>query len=260
MSRRSHAIDPAHPEAEIVKEHVAAQLTPEEHALLKDLLRPGVSVEALIKVDATPDELWHILETCSRGLQLLESRICRLKPVIGQILLRFERNPSLYKSLGYNTFTDFMRKGVYLTLPGIHTTSAFEATQVARLWPQISPDRYAAKLGPKKIGLLSKFTSGGNANGEAWLQTAESMTTAKLKTYVEERGFLAKGESTGATIVINTNRALYDQWKEFCSDGRVQSVVGGSAQDRILEALMQEGSSWLSDPESAKQKRMEAKA
>ena len=97
--------------------------------------------------------------------------------------------PSLYKALGYDTYSDFMDKGVYGTL-GLHKTSAYEGKLVARDWPQIGPDRYAKALGPKKMNVLSRFVKGSSANAESWLQTAESMTVPQLKLYVEQRGFI----------------------------------------------------------------------
>jgi hypothetical protein len=113
-----------------------SHLNAEEHALIRELLRPGASIEAVIPQDADPDTLWHTLDACVRGLGLLEVRICRLKPIIGRILVMFEEKPSLYKELGYDTFGEFMRRGVYDTL-GLHKTSAYEARFVAKDWPQV---------------------------------------------------------------------------------------------------------------------------
>ena len=229
-----------------VLETERTHLNHEENMLLRELLRPGASIEVLIPPDAEPTELWKTLDACVRGLGLLEARMCRLKPIIGRILLIFENKPSLYKALGYETYSLFMDNGVYGIL-GLHRTSAYEGKLVARDWPQIGPDRYAKALGPKKIAILSKFVKGNSPNGESWLQTAESMKVGELREYCVQRGFIEAGETEGATISFTASRAIHDLWKEFFEDGRVHSKVGSRDYGKILEAMIQECSSWLQE-------------
>ena len=221
-----------------VLETERTHLNHEENMLLRELLRPGASIEVLIPPDAEPEDLWKTLDACVRGLGLLEARMCRLKPIIGRILLIFENKPSLYKALGYETYSAFLDNGVYGAL-GLHRTSAYEGKLVARDWPQIGPDRYAKALGPKKIAILSKFVKGSSPNAESWLQTAESMKVGELREYVEQRGFIEAGETVGATITITTNRAIRGLYEEFFSDGRVHSKCGTKDRGKILEALIQ---------------------
>ena len=228
-----------------VLETERTHLNHEENMLLRELLRPGASIEVLIPTDAEPEELWKTLDACVRGLGLLEARMCRLKPIIGRILLIFENKPSLYKALGFETYSAFLDNGVYGAL-GLHRTSAYEGKLVARDWPQIGPDRYAKALGPKKIAILSKFVKGSSPNSESWLQTAESMKVSELREYCVQRGFIERGETVGAVITITASRSIYDEWKEFCSDGRVQSKVGTKDHGKILRAMIQECSAeWL---------------
>ena len=230
-----------------VLETERTHLNHEENMLLRELLRPGASIEALIPPDAEPEELWKTLDACVRGLGLLEARMCRLKPVIGRILLIFEKKPSLYKSLGYDTYSDFMDKGVYGVL-GLHRTSAYDGKLVARDWAQVGPDRYAKALGPKKIAILSKFVKGSSPNAEAWLQTAESMKVSELREYCVQRGFIEAGETEGTTITITTNRAIRGLYEEFFSDGRVCSKCGTKDRGKILERMIQECSAeWLQE-------------
>jgi hypothetical protein len=226
-------------------------LNQEEQELLKELLRPGASVEAVIPDDATSDQLWRTLDACVRGLNMLESRARRLHPIIGRILLIFQDKPSLYKDLGYETFSEFMEKGVYGTL-GVHRSAAYVGKLVARDWPQLNPDRFA-KIGPKKLEIISKFSKGNDPNAEMHLQNAEKMRVPELKNYYENRGFLRPGEATGATFSLTTNRAIYDHVKEFFTSPRVHSYVGTKDWGEILEALVQEGeSSWLETTERAR--------
>jgi len=230
-------------ELEIVTESHAVErdrshLTDQEQSLLKELLRPGAKIEAVIPEDSPAEGLWHALDVCVRGMGILETRMLRLRPIIGAILLIFESKPSLYKRLGYDTWSDFLKRGAYDTL-GLHRTSAYEGMIVARDWKDVlTPDRYA-NIGPKKMSILNKVTKGSSANAETWLQAAESMKVSEFATYVETR-VLGPGEATGATISFTCSRAIYDQWKGFIGDGRVQSVVGSKEPGEILAAMIAE--------------------
>jgi hypothetical protein len=231
-----------------ILERDRTHLTDHEQTLLKELLRPGASIEAVIPDDVTAAELWKTLEACAGGLAVMEARTRRLKPIIGRILVEFQNVPSRYKDLGYETWSDFMRVGVYEKL-GVHHQSAYECLMLARDWKQVTPDRFA-KIGTKKMNTLNKFTKGNSPNAEEWLKRAESMKATELQQYVEQRGFLEPGEAAGATFTIHTNQAKYVKFKEFFDDGRVHSVVGSRKFDDILEKLIWEcHSEWIDKAE-----------
>lgn len=221
-----------------VVENDRTHLSTEQQAMLRALLQPGVKVESVIPAEASADDLWRTLDACVHGLSVLEARILRLKPIIGQILIMFEKRPSLYKDLGYETYSDFMNRGVYNKL-GLHRTSAYQGKLAARDWPQLGPDRYV-KIGPKKLDILSKFSTGRDQNAEALLRCAETMKVKELQTYCEQRGFINPGETVGATFSMTTNRSRLKFFMDFFKDGRVQSVVGSKDWDAILEAAIQE--------------------
>jgi hypothetical protein len=76
------------------------------------------------------------------------------------------------------------------------------------------------------------------------------MKTREFREYAEQRGFIEKGEMTGAVFSFTTNRARLKIFQEFFGDGRVHSVVGASAYDQILERLIQEAKvEWLEQGE-----------
>lgn len=208
-------------------------------ALLKELMRPGVKIEAVIPANPTAQQLWATLATCTQGFRLLNSRLDRLKPIIGQILLLFKNKPSLYIELGYKSFEQFRAKGVGTEL-GLGKTTLWEAQVIANDWPQLvaEPDRYT-KIGRAKMNIISKYAKGSDANAEAVLKTAEKMTTTELRQYSEQRGFIAAGECLPATIVINCNIATYQMWKRLTGDGRIHSIVGSAKDDAILVAMME---------------------
>jgi hypothetical protein len=232
-----------------VVETTETHLSRQENELIKELLRPGVSIEAVIPSDASAEDLWRTLDACSRGLKLLEARTLRLRPIIGHLLRIFEGKPSLYHELGYESYADFMSRGVYKLL-GLRRTSAYDARLAAR-WPQITADRYV-KIGPKKLAIVSQIVTPTSPNAEALLQVAERMKLPEFKEYTVQRGMLREGEHTGATITITTNRAIYSHWREFFSDPRVHKRVGSKDFGEILESMIQECSGeWLQDDDES---------
>lgn len=216
----------------------AVVISSDESRILNALTRQDAKLEVIIPKEASADELWSTLEICVKGVNYMTGRICRLKPIIGQLLLRFQNKPSLYKGLGYATFQDFKYKGVGEVL-GLCRTSIFEAMSLAENWPQVTPDRYE-KIGPKKMYILDKFAHGRASNSEAVLQKAESMTVTELRDWAEEKGEIAPGETVPKTIHIHTTLEIYRHWVGFCQDENVQALVRSSDPGKILQKLLQE--------------------
>ena len=239
-------------EAPIV-EHERTHLTPREHELLRELLRPGVSIEAVIPADADPQELWSTLDACAKGLGVIDARGARLKFIIGKILTVFESKPSMYKELGFNTFSDFLKFGAYDKL-GLHRTAAIEAKQAAQEWPQLTPDAYV-DVKPKNLNTLHKIgINGKSPNAELWLEAAKKMKVHEFRQYAEQRTFSPVDDTIGATIIINTRKDIYDQWKKFVADGRICSKVGTKDHGEILCALMASCFvEWVDEVERARQ-------
>lgn len=213
-------------------------LSDQAQALLKELVRPGVKIDAIIPADATAEKLWDTLTICAQGYHLLQSRMDRLKPIIGKILLIFKDKPDLYTELGYRNFEEFRNKGVGEKL-GLHRTTLWETQVIANDWPQLvaEPDRYT-KIGRAKLNILSKYANGRDANAEALLKMASSMSTTEFRQYSEQRGLITPGQCLPATIVINCDVDTFRHWKHLVGDGRVHSVVGSAREDIILEAMI----------------------
>lgn len=215
-------------------------LDAQSQSLLKEIMRPGVTIEAVIPKDPSPNELWAFLSLCAQGTFLLESRLERIKPIIGKVLLMFQEKPSLYKDLGYETFEEFRREGVGKKL-GLSRTTLWETQVIARDWPQLleNPDRYN-KIRRSKLNILKSFSTGRDNNSDALLRLAEKMSSTELRQYCEQRGFISPGETLPATIVIQSSLDIAQRWKLWAQDGRIHSIVGSSQPDKILDAMMEE--------------------
>jgi hypothetical protein len=225
-------------------DNTAIALSSDESRILNALTKPDAQLEVILPKEATADELWNTLEICTKGVNYMRGRINRLSIAVGGILARFHNKPSLHKSLGYETFADFRRRGVEGKI-GMSRSFLYESMGLAENWPKLTQERYA-KIGPKKMQLLSKVTDGHSSQAESLLKKAETMGVTDLRHYLEEEGKLTVDESVGRTIEIPTTLAVYRQWYDFSRSPEIQAVVGKADAGEILRALMQEfHNEWL---------------
>jgi hypothetical protein len=215
-------------------------LSEQDQALLKEIMRPGTAVDDIVPETATAQQLWDTLKVCVAGYNMLNFKLNRIKPIIGKILLIFQRNPHLYQELGYETFEDFRKNGIGKRL-GVGRTTLWECQTIARDWPQLvqNPDRYA-QIGRTKLIILSKFAKGTAPNAESLLNMAASMPAHELRIHSEQRGLLIPGETVPATVVVRGSLDMVKRWKEFSSDERVHQIVGSASQEAILMAMIDE--------------------
>jgi len=216
------------------------QIDEKGQQLLKEILKPSIKIEAIIPEDATAEQLWETLRVCVAGYNLLSFKLDRLKPIIGKILVTFQNKPSLYKSLGYQTFEEFRKEGVGRKL-GLGRTTLWETQIIARDWPQLveNPDLYT-KIGRSKLMILSKFATGKDRNANHLLKMASEMSTTELRLHSEQRGYIQHGETQGATVVLHCAKDIADRWKEFSANPKVHQVVGSEKEGAILSAMMDE--------------------
>jgi hypothetical protein len=220
-------------------------ISSDESKILNALIRPEAKLEVIVPHEASAEDLWNTLSICIKGVNYMNSRIRRLSPIIGRILCRFEDRPSLYKELGYQTFSDFKWKGVSDGL-GIGRSFLYESMVLARQWPQVTPERFE-RIGPKKMRILEKITDGKSSRAEELLCKAETLKVTELRHWAEEKGDLMVDESVGRTIEIPATLATYRRWWDFKRTPEVQAYVGPPADpDKILNALMDEAfNSWM---------------
>lgn len=238
------------PDAEpVVTENLAVMpLDDPGRALLKRFLSKDLDVSQMIPHDTPRQQLWEMIQVCASGIVLFESRLRRLVPILGYILLLFKNKPSLYKDMGYETFEQFRNQGVG-GLFGMHRTSLYWSQIVAQKWPQLvkNPELYA-KIGPVKLNIVSKFADGSAVNADHILDMAGKMTVTELRQYTEQRGLTVAGETIGAMISIPCNLKQKLEWTKWVARGEVQSVVGSKDPAEILMAMMKESeATWIAE-------------
>lgn len=214
----------------------AVGLDREGRELLNQLLKPGVTVEAVIPEGATCQQLWDMLRVCSNGLSILENRLTRIKPIIGKLLVMFENKPSYYKDLGYTSFNAFCKKGVCGVI-GMGWSTMYECLGVARKWPQLSPERYA-KVKPRNLRILGTFATGRSHNVETYLQAAEKMKVPEFRQFCEQRGLIEGADTLPATLTVHMTVTQFRDIRRVLDDSRVHSHVGSADWGTVLHAAV----------------------
>ena len=220
-------------------------LKAEEQAIVVALLDPMASIEILVPDNWSDAQLWKSLTACCKAIGHVQKLSDRLRPIIGRMLTIVQNNPAMCKQWGYSNFQDFIKRGVAKEL-GIGRSTAYEIMHHAKLHPSLSPERYAA-IGPQRLSIVSKFTREGDSKYQEHMRAAEVLSTTKLREYAEERKLISVNETVPAAIVIQTTLDVKKQWEEFVEDGRVQSVCGSSSAGIVLQHMIEECSSWLSE-------------
>lgn len=226
-------------------------LKPREHEILKTLLDPSVEIEVLLPTTIDGETLWRNLSICCQAMTKMKRMAERLRPIIGRMLLLVQNNPEFYKAQGFNTFEDFIARGVVKKL-GLSRTDAYEAKRMAQRWPTLSAEDYS-QIGSVKMTLLSRsLQESATSNHQEWLDKAKDLSVRELRTELVKADLISNGECQGAVIVINTTQEIKDAWEAFIETAEIQSVCQSGDPGCILGKMMAECSTWVAEWNEAK--------
>jgi hypothetical protein len=214
------------------------ELTTNEQAIIKAMLDPEASIEVVVPDDIDPEKFWSSLAACCRAVTKMRRLVERLRPIIGRMLLVAQENPAIYEDKGYRTYEDFLRRGVCENL-GLSRSDAYEAKRVAQKWPSLTPEEYA-QIGSVKMSLLSRVADERTGRGRKLLEKAKALSIRDLRTELEKKALIERGEFQGAVIVINTTRTIADQFERFVSLPEVQAHCETSDRGAILGHMIEE--------------------
>lgn len=220
-------------------------LSNKEQTVIRELLDPRNTLEAVLPDNTPPETLINNLTICCRAVEYLRSTTDKLKPIIGRLLCLIQNNPQSYQSIGYTNFDEFITYKVSEELK-LCRSEAYECMRIHRAMPNLVTPEVFREIGIVKLKLLTRVTKEGEPSCETWLSKARSMTISEFKSEIVKQGLAAKGELQGAVIIINTIKEIADEWKSFLEDADIQAFVGTKDAGIILKSLMQEGrSSWI---------------
>jgi hypothetical protein len=219
-------------------------LKSEELRLLSEIMNPDSRIQVLESVGEDANRYWQQLSVCCQAMNRLNEARDKIRPIIGKLLLIAQKNPSLYRELGYGTFDQFLSEGVCGSL-GLSRTDAYNAKRVASKFPSLTPEA-VAEIGPVKLDILCRaLPSEDDSRFEKAVALAKALPVEEFK----NKFLRTKDEIdsvTRSTIAIRTTKEIAGQWKEFVNRDEVIAVCGTRDHGVILQCMMQEClSTWV---------------
>jgi hypothetical protein len=133
----------------------AGEFGKEEENIIRDLLSaPADSLEVVVDPGMSDNELVTKLNACLKAHGRMTNAQRLLAPLIGKLLVIMQGRPDVLKSFGANNVSEFCTHVVPKKFH-VSRTDAFEAYQISRAFPKISPKEYV-EIGPSKIKAIGR--------------------------------------------------------------------------------------------------------
>ena len=221
----------------------------DQQAIWATLASSNKSAEELIPEDLSPTNVWAYLQVVTIGLKRAQQAVSRLKPYFGRILLLVQKHEHLYTQLGYQSFNDFMTRGVE-DLFTISRAEAFNCLRIAEVLPTIPSDTMEA-IGFSKLNLVAsavrKQTGPGSTiemrkeKVDFWVAAAQSSTVKKLRETVENETQTPPGDlGPQEPVTIFCTPEVKKRWKEFSADVNTQAYCNSEFPGVIFEHMLDE--------------------
>jgi hypothetical protein len=219
------------------------ELTPAQKGLVQKLVKATGDLKEVIPDDLEPEKINASLEACCTMASNLDEAQGTLKPIIGRLLILAQRNPETFEKLGCKSFED------YCTLISKKTgrcrSNLREAMFLQKKWSDLPAEEYK-RIGITKLLLVAKFTSQSETGHKKILNEVAKKTIDEAKEWVVEKGYLDKGETSGATLTITGSKKDIKEIREFLNREDIQAAAGTSDFAKILIAMTQEvESEWI---------------
>ena len=224
------------------------QVSRDDEAIARVLLDDTVTVEVSIPDAIGNDVLDQWIKSATLQCGRHERAAVRYRPAIGRMLsLAADRGEEFLNAVQSRTYDEYI--GTVEQWSGLKRPTLYQARRLYRKFPSLTPAQFE-QIGPPKLSVLAKFTDETQPSHVKHLAAAREKTLPQVRSYAEAQKYIAKGEATPGLITIATTQDVVSHWEEFIRDGRVHQVVGTPDQGRILEAMLQECSSWVAEGES----------
>lgn len=201
-------------------------LTCEELEIMRSVFDASSRIDLVVPQDINPQKLWDTLQACCNVAGRVSSAGNKIRPIIGRLLVVLKKYPEVYVERGYNTYEDFISRGMD-ELFGISRTEAYEWRKVAERLSSVSIEDLE-KMGTVKAQTLARLTGDGDQNFDRLFKIA--MDEGKSKNDIIAENASIKGlspEETDLTnITITVTRQTADEWKKFFKSPMVQAYVG----------------------------------
>ena len=221
----------------------------DQQLIWNTLASSNKSAAELIPEDLSPANVWAYLQVVTIGLKKAQQAVSRLKPYFGRILILVQKHEHLYSQIGYNSFNDFMTRGVP-ELFGISRAEAFNCLRIAEVLDTMGSDVMEA-VGFSKLNLVASAVRKQTDTGTSiemrkekldfWVAQAQTSTVKELRENVEDATQTPRGDlGPQEPVTIFVTPEVKKRWKEFIADSNTQAYCNSEQPGVIFEHLLDE--------------------
>jgi hypothetical protein len=212
--------------------------TATEKETLDTLCNSGKNITMALPEDLDSVQTVKLLKAVSSLIGKVDASGTQLRAILGRLLVIVKANPEIYKSLKYETYSEFLTKEV-VGKYRISRSTLYEAKKIAECFPDLPVSRYQ-KLSCGSLLLLTKFTSQADNGSTKLLEKAEEMSYQDFREHVIEKGYLSSGDTVGATLSIKGSVRKINELKKFLKRPEIQAHVESADPLEILLAASRE--------------------
>jgi len=235
----------------------AGDYTREEEMVVKSLMNaPHDSVDVVVSSSISDNDLIKSIHACLKAYGRFNNAMRLLMPLVGRLLVLAENRPAVLKAFNADNISGFC-KHVAPTMFHVSRTDAWEALQIARAFPDISPQEYV-EITPAKIKAIGRAFEWAPPKEETlkYLNYAKDHTRQELLDKMDDDGINV--DSLNLTkVAFPASQATRKRWKKFSMDPRIKAYCDvpnlDDAQEVIFNLMMDECSAgWYATEELRK--------
>ena len=215
----------------------AGEYSNEESRLVRALMNaPQDPIDVIISNGISDDDLIKGIHACMKAFGRFIKAERQLKPIIGRLLVIAEKRPSVLKTFGADTISDFC-KFVAPKMFHVSRTDSWEARQIAVAFPDISAKEYV-EVGPSKIKAIGRALDWTPPKEQAlkYLDYARDHTRPELLDKMEEDGINVDALNL-TKIAFPASQETRKRWRAFSKDPRVKAYCEVTGLEDPQEAI-----------------------
>lgn len=221
--------------------------SPSEMKRVRRFMETGANIDSLIPDDIGASEYQEDLRAACVAIARSQLISEAVMPVLGRLLVVASEHPELYSDQ-HESWSAFM-ESISQTY-GLGRSTLYEARRMYERWAGVLGVGEFEQIGRVSLNLLSKAVPRGDegkATAKKLIEKAKQVTSAALRKFCVDKGYLEAGEDSGGYFSVPCNKRQLKLFNQWFKDARVQSRVGSGAAAEILEAMIGEcqSSAWL---------------
>lgn len=216
-------------------------LSPAESRLVTEMIKPECQIQVVIPEEIKAEKWQEAFTATVKALDLTFSKTRALQPVLGRLLQVARVKPETYKSIGYETFDDFLERAIRSKFAWGRST-CFDVMRMVDRWPGLTQQEYV-DIGVVKFNVMAKVIPKGDENkkvAKQILEVAKTSSVAELKEFCVKKGLSENGDHDSTIFSITCSRAQAEEFEKFFDDQEVQAYCESGARASILECAIAE--------------------